>query len=284
MAKPRRHAKPKARKKTTSKRPSPVYRDRPKRTMDEARDLIRELLDDVAESPENVEVARDLAFENEILDYKMLFDIAADLKLDPVAIGDAEWSGTDMWDQSTVDFKLDGIEYKAAETEGVAEKIALASVTQDLKDEPEIFNQDFIQRHINMDKLRAVMRDDAMDDDYVNELAVGQTDDFWVMAEQLSVKPHAPVRDDDGETRLPNDSEIDEVKRAYADDVASEPMARLRDMYGDDVAAEAIRLAGIDIDEAAKEAVSADGWAHFISRYDGEYHTTKHGYVYWRES
>jgi hypothetical protein len=158
MAKPRRHAKPKARKKTTSKRPRLVYRDKPKRTTGEARDLIRELLDNVAESPENVEVARDLAFENEILDYKMLFDIAADLKLDPVAIGNAEWSGTDMWDQSTVDFKLDGIEYKAVETEDVAEKIALASVTQDLKDEPEIFNQDFIQHHINMEKLRAHLR------------------------------------------------------------------------------------------------------------------------------
>jgi hypothetical protein len=283
MAKPRRHAKPKARKKTTSKRPSLVYRDKPKRTTDEARDLIRELLDDVAESPENVEVARDLAFENEILDYKMLFDIAADLKLDPVAIGNAEWSGTDMWDQSTVDFKLDGIEYKAVETEDVAEKIALASVTQDLKDEPEIFNQDFIQRHINMEKLREHIFDMEMEDDYVDELASRQVEDFWNLAERIAGLTK-PEPDEDGEDRDPTDDEISEVKRAHAKEMASDPLARLSDMGVEDPLAHAIEIVGIDIDEAAKEAVSADGWAHFISRYDGEYHTTKHGYVYWRES
>src|SRR4030042_6278230 len=36
----------------------------------------------------------------------------------------------------------------------------------------------------------------------------------------------------------------------------------------------------IKIDEAAKDAVRTDGWAHFLSRYDGEYETTENGIVY----
>jgi hypothetical protein len=39
----------------------------------------------------------------------------------------------------------------------------------------------------------------------------------------------------------------------------------------------------IDVDEAAQDAVDTDGWAHFISLYDGDYQTTKNGLVYFRE-
>ena len=39
----------------------------------------------------------------------------------------------------------------------------------------------------------------------------------------------------------------------------------------------------INIDEAAKDAIKVDGWAHFLSRYDGEYETTENGIVYFRD-
>jgi hypothetical protein len=39
----------------------------------------------------------------------------------------------------------------------------------------------------------------------------------------------------------------------------------------------------VDVQKAKSAAVSKDGWAHFISRYDGDYETTADGVVYFRE-
>ena len=59
-------------------------------------------------------------------------------------------------------------------------------------------------------------------------------------------------------------------------------MEYLDDIYGDEAAKKAIEIAGIDVEAAAKEAVSTDGEGHFLSGYDGETHETKGGLVYWR--
>ena len=39
----------------------------------------------------------------------------------------------------------------------------------------------------------------------------------------------------------------------------------------------------IDVAEAADDAVASDGWAHFVSLYDGNYEETANGVVYFRE-
>lgn len=270
------------RKSPKRKRPLVPYRDKPKRTTSEARQLITGLLANADDEPEGIEVARDLAFEHEIDDMMMLFDIATDLKLSPVDIGNAEWNGDSLWDEDTVNFTLGGIEYRAVKDDDTAERIALRSVTQDLQNEPEMFNQDWLQSHIDMAKLREMIFDGEMEDDYVDELARRQTEDFWRLAGLFRV--YEPEADEDGNVREPTHAEIDEVKRAHAKDVAADPMDRLRDIYGDEAPARAIEMAGIDIDGAAKEAVASDGWQHFLSTYDGDSHTTKHGYVYWREN
>ena len=38
-----------------------------------------------------------------------------------------------------------------------------------------------------------------------------------------------------------------------------------------------------DVDEAAQDAVDSDGWAHFISLYDGDYEEIEDGYINFRE-
>ena len=40
----------------------------------------------------------------------------------------------------------------------------------------------------------------------------------------------------------------------------------------------------INKEKAASHAVRTDGWEHFLSRYDGDYDTTKEDVVYFRES
>jgi hypothetical protein len=65
----------------------------------------------------------------------------------------------------------------------------------------------------------------------------------------------------------------------------SDPMEYLEDIYGkEDAVKQAIKIAGIDIDAAAEEAVNVDGPAHFLSSYDGSSYNTKNGLVYWRRN
>lgn len=60
-------------------------------------------------------------------------------------------------------------------------------------------------------------------------------------------------------------------------------MSYLEDIYGrEEAVKQAIEIAGLDVAEAAKDAIGSDGAGHFLSSYDGETHETSAGLVYWR--
>lgn len=174
-------------------------------------------------------------------------------------------------------------EWTVVESDDVAERLALAVVKQDLEQEPEIFNRDFIESHIDMDALKDWVRDAALEDDYAREIAGDDPDRFWKEAEQWGID--VPEPDEDGDMPKPDDEVIEQLQQAIADDRAKDPMAFFEDIYGRDEAQKyAMEAVGIDIDEAAQDAVDTDGWQHFISRYDGNSYETESGFVYWREN
>ena len=153
---------------------------------------------------------------------------------------------------------------------------------QDLEQEPELFNKDFLESHINKDKLRDALEGDELNsriDDLTYD-AERNPDDFWKEYEREGWD--APEENEDGERREPTSSEIEELAEAQVKERLSDPMQFLEDIYGDEAAAKAIEIAGIDIDAAAEEAVDTDGWEHFLARYDGNSHETGSGLVYWR--
>ena len=85
--------------------------------------------------------------------------------------------------------------------------------------------------------------------------------------------------------RDPTSSEIDDLADKLTDSQLRDPMQYLSDIYGDKEAVEqAIKIAGIDEDAAAEDAVDTDGWEHFLSRYDGNSSETASGFVYWRDN
>ena len=85
------------------------------------------------------------------------------------------------------------------------------------------------------------------------------------------------------EVAEPNDSDIEQLATGMTESELKDPMSYLEDIYGrEDAVKEAIKIAGIDIDAAAEDAVDTDGAAHFLSSYDGNSYTTKGGLVYWR--
>ncbi len=170
-------------------------------------------------------------------------------------------------------------EWCVAETVDSAYDLAKAVVTQDLESEPDIFNKDFLESHIDKDKLRRELKSDVqeMAEEDLREM---NDREFWRTAERYI---DVPEEDDDGEKPDPDDF-IEDVAEKIADERLQDPMEYLDDIYGDEAAAQAIKIAGIDIDAAAEDAVDTDGWEHFLARYDGNSTETPSGFVFWREN
>jgi hypothetical protein len=171
-------------------------------------------------------------------------------------------------------------EWKVVENSDAERELALAIVKQDLDDEPEIFTQSWLEGFIDMDRLRRELHSNvlSMNEDRLRD---ERLDDFWRSYEGAGLD--APEEDEDGERPDPTDSEIEELAEKQTDEELRDPMQYLEDMHGKEEATkEAIRIAGIDIDAAAEEAVNTDGAGHFLSSYDGSTSETKNGLVYWR--
>jgi hypothetical protein len=213
----------------------------------------------------------------------VLADVAAALEADIEECVIDEDRGMSSFGDGTV-YQVDwGVEeYHVAENYDQAYALAVAVVKQDLEQEPEIFNKDFIERHINTDRLRDALKSDVLDmaiEDLTDE-AERNPDRFWKDYEREGFD--APEENEDGERPEPDQSQIEELADRYAEDRLQDPMEYLDEIYGDEAAKHAIEIAGIDIDAAADDAVDTDGWEHFLAHYDGNSHETDAGLVYWR--
>jgi hypothetical protein len=205
----------------------------------------------------------------------VLADVAAALEADIEECVIDEDRGMSSFGEGTV-YQVDwGVEeYHVAESYDQAEKLAVAVVKQDLEQEPEIFNKDFIERHINTDRLRKDLYHDVFDMTF---------EDLGEMSEKELVRVaelYGVDQPEEGDNEFEWD--LEELADKITEEKLQDPMQYLEDIYGDDAAAKAIEIAGIDIDAAADDAVDTDGWEHFLARYDGNSHETASGLVFWR--
>ena len=177
-------------------------------------------------------------------------------------------------------------EWQIAKDHDSMRDLAIEIVRQDLKDEPEIFNQVWLESHIDTDRLKRELETDIHDSNCSYAKEIG-TERFWKEAPDRSIEVPDDVQDalDNGDDpRDPTDSELDAFAEDMTTDQLKDPMDHLRDIYGGDASKEAIRIAGIDIEAAAEDAVDTDSPEHFVARYDGRSHETKSQFVYWRTS
>lgn len=211
----------------------------------------------------------------------------ADIEIDE-RWGQGDYDPDDL--DSTTQFKADvgNEEWLFFKSEDEAETYALQMVRQDLETEPEIFSQDWLRGFVDEDRLRNAIGDPYEDwEDDVRNL------DYDDLLDKMVEEGY--VDDDDprffkknGEHRVENrlrlavlnkemESYIEREKPSW------EPWEWLEDVYGKEEAQKwAVENVGIDVDEAAKSAVSTDGWQHFVARYDGNSHTVENGAVYCR--
>lgn len=224
---------------------------------------------------------------NETVDFddedSVLAEVAKKIDAEPEDCSIKEDRGLTSFGEGTV-YRVEcgRMEYLVVESDDAAQALAKAVVTQDLEHEPEIFNKEFLARHIDTDRLRRELEPDLLNS-RIDDLSSERSDDFWDEYEREGFE--APEEDEDGDRRDPEQSEIEELAERQTEDQLRDPMRYLEDIYGDDEAVEqAMKIAGFDISAAAEDAVDEDGWQHFLSRYDGNSDETKSGFVFWREN
>jgi hypothetical protein len=179
---------------------------------------------------------------------------------------------------------VDGTTYNIISNEDEAARIALSIVEEDLKSEPEMFSQDFLQSYMEISDTDRHMIAAEEADAYMD--GVGNDDEGIVHAAELDAEYEAAESEEAKEAILVQAKEIiydakyKEVSEALEDPV----QYSVRDLGAytieDLMKANFIR---IDTDKAAEEAISIDGWAHFLSHYDNNYETTANGVIFFRE-
>lgn len=215
-------------------------------------------------------------------------------------------------------------DYYVVADDDAGEALALESVKADLDESPEMFNQNFIESHINIERLRRDLHSDVYDMRYedLKEEAEKRPEKFiknneglieWPEPTDAQIRARARERFDEqdpvektseqiyeeirgdmtpeeqwaeiGEEPEVPDSDIETVAESEADAALKDPVEYLTDMLGqEDGIKKAIEIAGIDEDAAAEQAVRDDGWQHFVASYDGNSYDTPGGLVYWRHN
>jgi len=208
-------------------------------------------------------------------------------------------------------FTADGTEYNIIESEDEAEGIALELVKQDLEDEPSIFTQSWLQGFMkisNTDRRiianeEADMRTEDMTDEEIVDFA-GLDDEMSELEDRKAELEDTISELEDADDKTAYQDEIDVIEDEISDliDKAKEeahdkvyeewykgladPVDFLVEEQGiysiEDLMKQSFIM--IDIDEAAQDTIDTDGWAHFLSRYDGNYENITGGFVIFRES
>jgi hypothetical protein len=171
-----------------------------------------------------------------------------------------------------------------------AEKYALEGVKDDLRNEPGIFTQSWLQQFVDKEKLADAIGDPNEDWEEENVGNLDYEELLAKMVEESYIDFDDPIFfKKNGDARVENTARYKRLQAIKDDYVEKEkpappdPWQWLEDVYGKEEAGkQAIQLAGIDIDAAAKSAVSTDGWEHFVARHDGNSSSLENGAIYCR--
>jgi hypothetical protein len=207
-------------------------------------------------------------------------------------------------------------EWIVMENEDEFETAARLGVENDLQNEPEMFNKDFLSGHINMERLKHELYDGIYDSNYdsLNDEAeqkplafikehgldcpsppekllkeyADAMEDEEIQASTILSNLHKEIPEEQwdilGEEPTVPSSDVESIAEQMTNDRLRDPLGYLEDIFGSDATAKAIEFGGIDYKSAADEAVSTDGAAHFMSTYDGNYETSPSGFVYFRHN
>jgi hypothetical protein len=202
-----------------------------------------------------------------------------------LSLTEGEWAA--YGDSGSVE--IDGERYTLIRDEDEAERIAIEVVKEDLQNEPELFNKDWLSGFIYIsetDKDMLLADEELLIREEIEEMA---EEEFKERYEKLG------EIEDEMEYRIEKEK-LDIEKKEWINEYVEERLEYIADRLEDPVGYFVHEIGlftleellkqpwiQIDIDEASRDAVRTDGWEHYLSRYDGTYNTTKNGLVYFRE-
>ena len=169
------------------------------------------------------------------------------------------------WGSDAGSFTVDGEEFNWIISEEEAERIAVEYVRQDLEESPEMFTEGWLLGHMDEDRI-------------INELRGDITN--WVYDEPESYTSFINNEEPEEEGSYSED-QIERMAEGYLEDIRQDPVDWFKGVGYE--GADLMSHLHIDIDSAAEDAVATDGWAHFLSHYDGNYAVTENGVVYFKE-
>lgn len=231
------------------------------------------------------DMPEDLDFNEETV--KAQFAKEFDVSEDDIEVSDSSLSS---FGETVYEVSVNGEEYTVVDDEETAERLANAVVKQDLEDEPEIFNQDWLSRQIDSKAAESFFRDiyDEMNQDYVNNI---ESESSRIYTNRLAEEmvERGIITEEEGED---DEFDLEDKKDEMVEQITQEQIDEGNggyDHYAGNIGEEEARKLVlehnlIDIDSAAEDAVATDGWQYFLSRYDGDSSETPGGFVYWREN
>lgn len=204
--------------------------------------------------------------------------VATDFKVDQdeIELVEGEHYGVSGWK-----VEVDGEELFIFESDEDAETAALNSVRDTLESEPELFNQDWLSGYLILSDTDRRLIADEEADSYVESM-----DDEDILAEADMVDEHEEAGDDEAKDHV-LEAAKEKVRDSYFD-IVHEKLSDPIDYFVNELGTYSVEdllkanFIRIDIEEAAKDAVSEDGVGHFLSSYDGELHELSNGMPYIR--
>jgi hypothetical protein len=144
----------------------------------------------------------------------VLADMAEALDIDPDELtirDDRSWFSVQAYEVTTRGGRK---EWRVVASEDDERELALEIVKQDLEEQPEIFNQDFIEQHIDLDRLRRDLESDVQSSNE-ERLRDETFEDFWKEAARDGMDEKWTVTwrtaNDEGTLRNTFESESDAI-------------------------------------------------------------------------
>ena len=182
-------------------------------------------------------------------------------------------------------------EYAVVKSDDAAIELAKAVVMEDLENEPGIFNQEWLARQMDAQRTEDFFRRiyDEWNRSYAEDIHTESSSEGRASRLVDELIERDIVSEED--TQAEGFDVMDHIE-AFVENMTDDQIEEGEGGYthyefnfGKEEAAKMVLEHGlIDYDNAASNAVSEDGWKHFISRYDGNSDETTAGYVYWREN
>ncbi len=208
---------------------------------------------------------------------------AEGLSLEDVEVTEGFWGWSEGSDIASI--KVGSQEYFVSPDDETTTNMAMALVRNDLETEPELFSQAFIERYIDRERLSSMLLSDV-------EVQVRESPDSYGWEPEELVRFNEKGEEDedgefdsDGKPFEEQTEPSDDWVTAKAEEILRDPVAYMQEIYGDQEGVkQAIEISGINIDEAAEDAIAADGEGHFLGTYDGVINDLPSGGQWWRHN